>query len=210
MKSIAWFFSVVLHPLILLNMGFFLLLFFHPYYSSKYYDEQLSTFIIYMLVNSLLMPLLVIVFLKRFKYLDSYIISNHKQRTYPYLIIAALLGITANQLFRNEMGGLLLYFLIGTAICLFLNALITIKFGISSHTIAAGGFIALILYTVAIQHIAQLGWWLIVSIVLAGLSGTSRLLLEAHTKPQIYWGYLLGFAVIIGTLFIFDFGFFDF
>jgi hypothetical protein len=210
MKYLAWFFSILFHPLIILNFGFALILFLHPYYSSKFYDEQLRTFIIYMVVNSLIMPLLVLLLLKRFKFLDSFIISDHKQRTYPYLIITVLLGITAFQLFKNEMGGLPLYFLIGSTICLFLNAILTLKFGISSHTIAAGGLLGLVIYIVALQHIAQLDVWMIASILIAGLSGTSRLILRAHTHAQIYWGYLLGFGVVLTTLIIFDSGIFSF
>jgi hypothetical protein len=201
MRFTAWFFSVLFHPLILLNLGFGLLLFFHPYYSSKYYDEQLSTFSIYMIVNTILMPLMVLLILKRFKYLDSYIISDHKQRTLPYLIISILLGVTAYQLYKNEMGGLPMYFLIGSIICLILNAVIAFQFGISSHTIAAGGLIALMIYVVAVQQIAQMEYWLVVAVLIAGLSGTSRLILNAHTPSQVYWGYLMGFVVVLGSLF---------
>ncbi len=202
MKFLAWFFSVIFHPLILLNLGIALLLLFHPYYNSKYYDEQLITFVIYMAANTMVMPLLVVVLLKRFKFLDNYIISTHKQRTFPYIIISILLAITAYQLYKNEMGGLPMYFLIGSAICLFLNALITIKFGISSHTIAAGGIVALMFYAVAIQHIAQMEYLFVSSILTAGLSGSCRLLLKAHTTKQIYWGYLLGFGVVFSSLLV--------
>ena len=205
MKYIAWFFSVLFHPLILLNLGIVVLLFFHPYYNSKYYDEQLITFIIYMVVNTLVMPLLVVVLLKRFKFLDSYIISTHRQRTFPYFIIAILLGLTAYQLHKNEMGGLPMYFLIASAICLLLNALITLKFGISSHTIAAGGLVALMLYVTVFQHVAQLEFCFVISIIIAGLSGISRLWLVAHTTQQVYWGYLLGFGVVLSTLLLFAF-----
>ena len=205
MKNIAWFFSVIFHPLILLNSGIFLILVAHPYYNSKYYDEQLYTFMIYMGVNSILMPLLVLVLLKRFKFLDSYIISDHRQRALPYTIIAALLSITAWQLHQNEMDGLPVYFLIGSVVCLITNAIIALKFGISSHAIAAGGLIALVLYATAFQHIGQLETWLFISIIIAGLSGTSRLLLKAHTHSQIYYGYLLGFGVILFTLIISDY-----
>ncbi len=205
MKSIAWLFSILFHPLIILNAGIVLLILYHPYYNSKYYDEQLTTYIIYMLVNSIVMPLLVLLLLKRFRFLNSITIADHKQRTYPYLIITILLGVTAYQLHRNEMGGLPLHFLIATCICLFLNAIITLKFGISSHTIAAGGLVALLLFVTAFQHIGQLEPWLVVSILIAGLSGTSRLILNAHTNAQIWWGYLLGFGVVFGSLVIFDF-----
>ncbi len=204
MKFLAWFFSVLFHPLILLNAGIAALLLYHPYYSSKYYDEQLITLVIYMAVNTLVMPLLVVVLLKRFKFLDNYIISTHKQRTFPYVIISILLAVTSYQLYKNEMGGLPMYFLIGSAICLFLNAIITIKFGISSHTIAAGGMVALMFYVVSIQHIAQMEAYLLISIIVAGLSGSSRLWLQAHTTKQIYWGYLLGFSVVLSSLFLLE------
>ncbi|MES2617620.1 MAG: hypothetical protein V4613_07070 [Bacteroidota bacterium] len=196
-RSFAWFFSILFHPLLMLNAGIASILLIHPYYSSKYYDEQMITFVLYLFVNTLIMPLLAILLLKRFKYIDTVTIPNFKQRTLPYIVIALLLGVTAYQLNKNEMNGLPLIFLISAAVSLLINAAITLKFGVSSHGISAGGLVGLMFYTVAFQHISQFELWLFVSILIAGISGSSRLILGAHTPQQLYWGYGIGFAVVM-------------
>lgn len=203
LRWFAWFFSILFHPLLMLNVGIACILLFHPYYSSKYYDEQLITFLLYLIINTMVMPLLAILLLKRFKYIDSITIANFKQRALPYIVIALLLGITAYQLNKNEMNGLPLKFLISAAISLLINAAITLKFGVSSHGISAGGLVGLLFYTVAIQHISQFELWLLVSILIAGISGSSRLILGAHTPQQLYWGYGIGFSVVLICLGLF-------
>lgn len=197
LRASAWFFSILFHPLLMLNAGLAALLFFHPYYSSKYYDVQLITFVLYLAVNTLVMPLLAILILKRLHFLSSITVPDFKQRALPYIIIAMLLGITAYQLNKNEMTGLPLVFLISAAVSLLMNAAITLKFGISSHGISAGGLVALMLYVCVFQQTDSFTFLLVLSILIAGISGSSRLLLNAHTPAQLYSGYTLGFSVVM-------------
>lgn len=200
-NKIAWFFSIILHPLILLNFGIFIILYFHPYYTSRYYEDQLFSFVLYLSINTIVIPTLAILLLKQFKFVDNFQISNHKQRTIPYAFIAVLLSITVYQLIKNDMRGLPIYFMIGCVLSLIVNLHINLKFSISSHTIAAGGFIALVSYMVFVQNISALVYWLPISIIIAGLSGFSRLWLNAHTTKQAYFGYLVGFIVVFTTIY---------
>jgi len=204
MKKIAWFFSIVLHPLLMLNYGLFLVLYLHPFFNSRYYGEQLNNFTYFLLANTFFIPLLGILILKQFKMIDNFQISNHRQRTMPYIFIAVILCFTIYQLQKNDMRGLPIYYILSTIICLLCNIIINFKFGISSHTIASGGFIALITYIVLFQHISSFAYWLPTSIALAGISGFSRLWLEAHTTKQIYWGYTLGFIIMLSGILIFE------
>lgn len=203
MRHLANFCSVILHPLFLLNAGLFAILRFHPYFVSKFYDEQFYTLSMFIAVNTLVMPLLSVYLLKRFKFIDDFRISNPKQRLMPYAIIAMLLAFTTYQLYKNEFYGLPLVFLIATIVCVIANILINIRFTISSHAIAAGGLVALFLFLTLIEHIAVFNWWLMGSVLAAGLSSWSRLTLNAHTEKQVYSGFGLGLTVVMLMLMVF-------
>lgn len=203
MKHIANACSVLFHPLFILNAGLFAILRFHPYFVSKFYEDQFYTLSMFIAVNTLIMPMLSVYLLKRFKFIDDFRISNPKQRLMPYAIIAMLLAFTTYQLYNNEFYGLPLVFLIATIVCVILNILINVKFTISSHAIAAGGLIALFLYLTLAEHIAVFNWFLIGSVLAGGLSGWSRLYLNAHSERQVYAGYGLGIITVMVMLLVF-------
>lgn len=149
------------------------------------------------------MPLLSVYLLLRFKFIDNFEISNPKQRLLPYGIIAVLLSWTAYQLYKNEIQGLPIVFVISTVICVLFNILLNIKFKVSSHAIASGGLVALYFYLTVIHHISIFNVWLISSVLLAGISGWSRLELKAHKESQVYVGVISGFVLVLTTLMIF-------
>ena len=203
MKLLAKVCSVIFHPLFLLNAGLFAILRYHPYFLSKFYDDQFYTLSMFIAVNTLVMPLLSVYLLKRFKFVDDFNISNPKQRLMPYTIIAMLLGFTTYQLWKNEFYGLPLVFLIATIVCVVFNILINIKFTISSHAIGGGGVVALFLHLTLIEHLLVFNVWLIGAIIASGLSAWSRLYLNAHTEKQVYTGFGLGVVVVMGMLMVF-------
>ncbi len=203
MKLLANICSVIFHPLFLLNAGLFAILRYHPYFLSKFYDDQFYTLSMFIAVNTLVMPLLSVYLLKRFKFVDDFNISNPKQRLMPYTIIAMLLGFTTYQLWKNEFYGLPLVFLIATILCVVANILINIKFTISSHTIGGGGLVALFLHLTLIEHLSVFNVWLLGAILASGLSAWSRLYLNAHTEKQVYTGFGVGVVVVMGMLMVF-------
>ena len=81
---------------------------------------------------------------------------------------------------------------------------------ISLHTTGAGAFIAgvIILITVRTNELIDISlndsiWQLhpmiivIIALIIAGLVGTSRLILEAHRPVDIYGGYLVGIISLL-------------
>jgi hypothetical protein len=203
MKWLARIVSVLFHPLILLNLGLISILLFHPYYVSKFYDAQLYTIMIFIAVNTLLMPFLSIYLLKRFKFIDNMYIRDPKQRSLPYVIIAILLGFTCYELYKNDFAGLPLVFMLATIACILVNVVVNFKFTISSHAIASGGFLGLFIALTVLEHISRFNWFLIGSILIAGTNGWARLYLNEHTEKQVYFGYLVGLAVVIPTCYFF-------
>lgn len=197
MKKFAYFLSIVFHPLILLNFGLFSVLKFHPYYFSKFYDEQFYTLSMFIAANTMLMPLLSFILLKRFKYISTYELSNPKERTLPYFMVIFFLSFTVYQLYSFDFLGLPIQFLLASIICLFLNIVINFKFKISSHAIGSGGLTALFAFLTIFEHISLFTPFFVGSLLVSGLVLFARLELKAHQQNQVYLGYLLGFVFVL-------------
>lgn len=203
MRNLAWFVSAITHPLILMNLGLLSIFTAHPYFVSRYYDTQFLSLSLFMAVNTLLMPLLSMILLKRFRFISDYSISNPKERILPYGILVLLFIFTGFQLFRFQVKGLPLIFLFAATLCILLNILITSRWKISSHTIAAGGLTGLYFYLTLLEHQAGFTNLLMASVLAGGISAWARLTLQAHTEAQIYAGAGLGFATVVGMLVVF-------
>ena len=169
-----------------MNFGLFSLLKFHPYYVSKFYENQFYTISMFIAVNTLLMPVLSVYLLKKFRFVDNFEMSNPKQRLFPYSVVCLLIGFTMYQLYRIEMTGMPLFFLGSSALCIMLNILINLKFKISSHAIGAGGLIAFYGFLGFWQHVTEMNLFMISSVLAGGIICWSRLYLEAHSeiRPQ--------------------------
>ncbi len=46
----------------------------------------------------------------------------------------------------------------------------------------------------------DLQFYLGVAVVLAGLAGTARIILKAHTPDEVYTGFITGFSIVLLTL----------
>ena len=95
-----------------------------------------------------------------------------------------------------------LAFCLGCTASVFLTLVIISKWKISLHMVGIGGLAGLVSYLI-IKMQVDLGFYLILIIIAAGLIGTSRLLLNAHKPFEIYTGFLVGLLIIASAMFIF-------
>lgn len=203
MRIAAQICSFLMHPLMLLNFGLFSILRFHPYYVSKFFESHFFTLSMFIAVNTLIMPLLSVYLLIKFRFVDDFYMKKPEQRLLPYSVLAGLLIFTAYQLSNIELNGLPIVFLLASAFCVLLNVLINFRFVISSHAIGAGGLIALYAFISLFEHISEMNFLLITAIPAAGISSWARLYLNAHTEKQVYAGLGLGFAVVLSACILF-------
>jgi len=90
----------------------------------------------------------------------------------------------------NEM---IFYMMTGSCFSIFLSLVINIFSKISLHALAAGNLLGLTVLMIRFS-IYDLRFVLVVAILLAGVIGTARMILNAHSQKQIFWGYFIGFA----------------
>ena len=81
-------------------------------------------------------------------------------------------------------------------------ALINVWWKISTHTAAIGG-VAGALFVFAEVFAFNPVWWLCLVFIVAGILGTSRMILRQHTLLQVLAGFLVGIVcAIIGIIFL--------
>jgi len=155
---------------------------------------------IIVLMGTLLLPRLTIRIWRQTNGLKLHHLRLREHRSFPYLVFLLFYAFTLHFLARFHlpfyMGGILVSSLMIQAACLLIN----IWWKISVHSAGAGGIIgALIAFSLLFNFNPV--WWLSLCILIAGLVGSSRMLLRQHTLWQVlagtFLGIILGFVGII-------------
>ena len=95
------------------------------------------------------------------------------------------------------MSGIILATLIAMVICIFIN----LKWKISEHMTGMGGVVGgLIAFSFLFNYNPV--WWLCFFILIAGMLGTSRIILKQHTLGQVLSGFVVGvICAVYGILY---------
>jgi len=103
---------------------------------------------------------------------------------------------------RIDIPSMFYSFMLGVIISLLITFFITIRFKISMHMVGFGGLIALIIF-ISFYLKVNLSFYLILLILFAGITGTTRLFLKAHTQVEVYSGFVMGFVVVLTTMMLY-------
>ncbi len=183
--------SIIFQPLLLPLYGTLYAIYSNPY---AFPDElENYQFIARVAINTFFFPALVIALLVALRFAGSVSLRGREERVVPY-IAAGLFYIWIFYVFYKEgFNSVITFILLGSTIAVFIAFLSNILFmKISMHTTGGGGLIAMLLVLIPFSQKNALMFFL-VAILIAGLIGSSRLILKAHTEREIYYGYLAGF-----------------
>ena len=186
--------SYLLHPVFMPMIGLVLML-----HTGSYLDITLSWEVkrnLYLLfaINTIGMPILSLFLMRFSRMISSLELKEREERTFPFVMTLVYYGLTYYLLRDTGLPAPMLALLLGVMIAICLVTIINVWWKISIHMVGvaglAGGFTAFALTS-------QLPiWWPLILIFLGvGLTGTSRLLLKAHSSGQVYAGIILGFIV---------------
>lgn len=160
--------------------------------------RNISRWIAAIAVNTIMFPLLTIALLKGLGFIKSVHMHDAKDRIIP-LIATMIFYFWAYLVIKNVQAPLILRTLIlGSYLGVIIMFLVSIFYKVSMHTTAAGGMLGILIVLMMTGPI-NMQVPLFVAIILAGVMGTARLILKAHTPAQVWLGYILGIAAMIAA-----------
>ena len=152
-------------------------------------------------IFSFLFPIASIFMLYRLRLIPSIALSNQSDRTFPYILTAVFyFGLFYLMLDINILRVIKLS-VAGAGLSILLTALINLKSKISAHMVGIGGLLGVL---ISVSHLIRfdMTFFYIGAILLAGLLGFARMLLDEHKPAQIYSGFCLGLFVQTGLFFV--------
>jgi membrane-associated phospholipid phosphatase len=142
-------------------------------------------------VNTLIFPFFLTLLLLLTKKIKSFDMETNKERIFPYAFTILFYFFTLLRLYKEPIPPIIFNFIIGATLSVILAFLINFKWKISAHMIGIGGLIGALI-SVALLLEVYITPYIILGFIAAGILGTSRLILKAHTPTQIYVGFFLG------------------
>lgn len=205
MKSVALFLSVLFHPLLMATYGCALLFF---GIQNTVYDfltpyENKWRIIILVFAFSFMLPVINIFILYKLKRIPSFVLSNQNDRTYPYILTALFYFGLFYLLSDINIWPSIKFFIVGGGLAIAVTAIINLKYKISAHMVGMGGLLGVL---IAVSNIIRFDMTIyhIGVILIAGIVGTSRLILKEHRPSQIYSGFILGLLVQLSLFVVFQ------
>lgn len=176
--------------------GCLLLFFFIPNTVYDYLtplDNKIRiTFIVF--IFTCVFPLINILVLYKLKRINSIILSNQNERTYPYLTTTLFYFGLFYLLMDVNIWNSIKVFVFGGGLSILACALINLKYKISAHMTGIGGLLGILISTAYLIKFDMTIYYIMV-ILVAGFVGTARMILEEHNFKQIYSGFILGLSV---------------
>jgi hypothetical protein len=214
-KGLALFFSYIGHPLLALFYMLLLLMACNPYAFGirSMAEPKAVVLIVSVFAITFLIPGFGVALMKPLGLIKSLHLDDKQDRTGPYIITGVFyLWLVKNLLSLGYLPALFVAFALGATISLFLAFFINIFLKVSAHAAGMGGFVTMLLITLFSYPDATLGIpafggtmmvgfavVLALGILFAGLVGTARLALKAHSPAELYIGYGVGcVAILIG------------
>jgi hypothetical protein len=193
-RILAHFFSYVLHPLFIPVYAALYITFIHPSFFTGVPNTAKYWVVLRVFSNMVMFPFIVVMLLKAVGFIDSIFLKKQKDRIIPY-IASGIFYFWMFQLCRNQE--LIPRIFTSFVFAVFLSSsaalIANIYFKISMHTIGMGGLVGFLLVVLFSTHSAVgVTSALMISILLAGIVGTSRLIVSDHLPGDIYSGFLLG------------------
>lgn len=192
--------SVLFTPFYLPILGL-LILFIFSYLSLLPLTYKLFLLLMFYLFTVFL-PAALIRFYRRYQGWTLIELGSRERRAIPYVIsiFSYLLCyyIMAATHVPHFMGSILIAALVIQVACAIINLFIKI----STHTAAIGGVTGALLAFSVIFSFNPV-WWLCIVLLLAGMVGTSRMILRQHSLRQVVLGYLAGVACSFVSVLLF-------
>jgi len=196
MKFSARLISYIFHPLLFPTYAVLLLLMVNPAIFGHFGSKIHWVWIFLVFILTFIFPSFWLMMMKRLEMVTSLEMATAKERILPY-IATATFYLWTTWMFKPNVNmkipthPMLFYLMLGASASVFIAFFINNFSKISLHAVGAGAMLGLVLQLGKISTY-DLRVLLPVTIVMCGIIGTSRLLLDAHKPNELVAGYTVG------------------
>ncbi len=199
LRRTAHFFSWIFQPLLMPIYGALLFLNL-PFYAFSLLPSAVKWYVISCnLLFTFFMPVFIILLMKRFNMISTLTLENREDRKYPILFTAVFYISNYYFLKKVNLPAPYLFFLLAGMFSLISTLFITNYWKISMHMTGIGGLCGSFML---LSFIWPIDLRLIIAalFLVAGIVGSSRLILNVHTPAQVAAGFAAGFSPQISLL----------
>jgi membrane-associated phospholipid phosphatase len=195
---ISKFISILFHPVLIPTLGF-LLLFNSGFYFSMLTWEAKRFVLLVVLLSTGILPIISVAILSLNPKFDISM-KRSQDRIIPLLSSAVFYYLGAVLLGRMRAFPVFKIFLIASILVIIVVLLISFKWKISNHMAAVGGMTGT-LFALSFRTGVNPVWSLLFAVLVSGVVGTARLVLEKHDLKQIVAGYAVGFLMLYSVIY---------
>jgi hypothetical protein len=199
-RAFALIISYVFHPLFVPVYTTLFVLFLHPLMFAGYTDQMKVRLLATIFVNLTMLPAVTVFLCWRLKFIDSLHMNTQKERVIP--LAAAMIfyfwawyvlksNVNVPEMFRE--------FLLGCFITIIAAWMMNIAFKVSLHGLAAGGMVGFMLI-LTFNSDGSSPQYFALSLILAGIICSARLLAGAHKPGDVYVGLFIGVLSQVAAL----------
>ena len=187
--------SFIFHPLFMPLYGLVILMS-APTFLKYLPPAAKRVLFLVVLVNNVLVPLLLLPFLRMRNFISSYHLEDRRERIVPMLTASMLYFTTSFIVLRYQIPFFIKSFIFATAVLSIVVSMINFWWKISIHAAGAGALTATV-FSLWVKMYTPLPWHLAAVVVLSGFILAARLKLNSHNPLQVWLGYLTGLLIII-------------
>ena len=196
--KLAKFVSIIFHPVLLPTLGFLLL------FVSGFYDSMLTTdakrfILLVIFFSTATLPMLAIVIISLNSKFDV-LMPNSRERIIPLLFTSAFYYIGFILLGRIHFIPMFKLYMIASVLLIVALLLISFKWNISIHMAATGALTATF-FALSFRGGVNPVNAILIMVLVSGLVGTARLVLNKNSLLQVAAGYVLGFIILYPVIY---------
>ena len=192
LKWVAHFFSFIFHPLFIPAIATWFLAFVQPGYFTGIDPKNKWLIVIQVAYNTIFFPAITVLLLKGLGFIKSILLNTQRERIIPYIatnIFYFWIFLVLNH--QAEMPSILTSFIFGIFLASSAGLIANIYFKVSMHALGAGALCGLILIIIFSGFSYPVFSLSALAFLIAGVVGTSRLIVSNHTPFEIYSGILI-------------------
>jgi len=191
--------SVILHPILAITYIFIVIFSSNSFvaFLPVKYKMMITVFVA---INTILLPLLLVVILKRLSLIHDYRLNNNRERVFPIAISVLPYIFTIFIFTKLQVPFVLIKILQVGIYTLMISAAISYFWKISLHLTGIGGISGFLLASAFQGHHEAIPVFAI-CIILSGFLASARLIKGDHSPAQVYAGFLTGFSIVFMLFF---------